>query len=243
MTCYHLKFISQFRNFIQAGELLDIAQYCSCLLKIKVLALQKVSLTLLTQLLSARQSSIEDHMNDPIDESSFYSKYYLNPRKVTVLIGDSLLFNHSNVFPQIEQILQNLYEYISQLTHLDPTPLLCLERIYRVGDSIKNYAAPLVGMFKHIFKQIDNGYTFDGIKYTFECVGSLVTGVSNNQEAASLLSTQLVPELNALMNKGINEVSSLLFQIYALCLRHLPSFPADVKVEWTHPERDCDFSP
>ncbi len=174
-------------------------------------------------------------MNDRVDESTFYSKYYMNPRKVKVHISNQLLFNQSNVFPQIEAILQNLYLYISSLDKLDPSSLIALDKIFKVLDeAVTGYTEPLINMFKVIFQRINNGFTFDGIKNIFETIGTLIVRVNANQASQKLIIEQLIPELNLLMNKGINEISSFLFQIYALCIRHLPTFPADIRVACPH---------
>lgn len=210
---------------------MDIAQYLSGLLKLPCPTLQRLCVSLISQILSTHQANVEDRMNERVDESSFYSKYYMNPRKVKVHVSNQLLFNQGNVFPQIEAILQNLYLFISSLDKLEPASLVALDRIFKVlGEAVTNYTEPLINMFKEIFKRINNGFTFEGIKSIFETIGTLIIKVNTNHASHKLIIDQLIPELNLLMNKGINEISSFLFQIYALCIRHLPSFPADIRV-------------
>lgn len=231
VLCYHLKFVSLFRNFIPPQELLDIANYCSDLLKNNSLPLQKMALTLLGQILNCKESQIEDDMNKSIDNSSFYSKYYMNPRKVKVKLQDRRIFNPRNIYPAIESILQNLYLYVSSLEKLEPVSLVCLERIFKAleGD-VQKYVGPLIEMFKIIFKQIEKGYTYEGLKSIFESVGTFITNSGGNSEAAKEIFDKFVTELNGLMNKGINDVTCFLLQIYAIIMRCFGKLPEGIMV-------------
>lgn len=196
------------------------------------LPVQKMAITLLGQIMNVNEAKIEDNMNLAVDTSSFYTKYYLNPRKVKVKLGDRRVFHPKNIYPAIESILQNFYQYISSLDKLEPLALVCLERMFKaLENDVQKYVGPLIAMFRIFFKQIDSGYTFEGLKSIFECIGTFIQNCRGSSDAAGQILNTFVTDLNALMNKGINDVTSFLLQIYAIILQSLGKLPDDTMVE------------
>jgi len=233
LVSYHLKFIILFRNFLNPSELLDISSFCSAFLSMNCPSLQKLTLRLLCLVLSLKQTQVTDNMHLPIDTSSYYSTYYLNPKKVKVQVNTAqLVFNNSNVQPQIANILQNLYTYIDTFKVLEPSALSCLETIFKVLEgSVVNYLDPFIGMFKTIFGLLNHGYNYESLKNIFECVGNLVVYVQKDQNSIAKVYKDLLPQLNALIDKNDSDIMNFVLQIYALMLRYIPGgFPDDVKV-------------
>lgn len=187
---------------------------------------QKIAITLLGQILSCKEREINDNMNARVDDSSFYAKFYMNPRKVKVKIHERRIYNSGNVFPSIETILQNLYNYVSSKSELEPASLFCLERIFKVlEDKVSGYCKPLSEMFKVLFKQLVNGYTYDGLKNIFESLGTFISNSKGSNEAQQIIFTDILNEVNELMNKGINDVNCFLLQIYAIIIQTFGDMP------------------
>lgn len=218
--------MSLFRNFISPEELLEIGVYCSGLLKMNSVPVQQMAITLLGQILSSKEREINDNMDARIDTTSFYSKYYMNPRKVKVRINERRVYHSGNVFPAIETILQNLYNYVSTKTELEPASLICLEKIFKVMENkVSSYGKPLAEMFKVLFKQLVNGYTYDGLKYIFESLGTFISNAKDSNETKQIILTDILNEVNELMNKGINDVNCFLLQIYAIIIQTFGDMP------------------
>ena len=195
------------------------------------LPVQKMALTLLGQILSVKECQIEDNMKANIDNSTFYSKFYLNPRKVRIKLSDRRDFHPKNIYPSIESILQNLYNFVEHLDKLEPLTLVCLEKILKVLEAdVPKYVKPLVAMFKLFFKQIEKGYTYEGLKNIFESVGTFIQNSKGSSDAASEILGPFISDLNALMNKGINDVTSFLLQIYAIILQSFGKLPDEILV-------------
>jgi len=227
LFCYHLKFISNFRAFIDPAELIEIAKYASCLLQYPSEALQKTTLATLGRIINLNSYTTDDKMNAPVDESSFYSKYYLNPRKISKKINkDTMLFNRENSGQQLETILENLYQYCIGCDKLDSTALALLKVMFKImGEGVRKFNGAICDLFEKLFDKFSTGYVYSSVMNLLESLGYYIIYTAGDEESENFVISKLIKPINSLMSKSINDITSLLLQIYSLMLKHYKNAP------------------
>ena len=170
-------------------------------------------------------------LNAPVDNSSFYARHYCNKRKLIKKLGEQKVYNKDNVFPQVENILQNIYTYVNNTNAIDPFEIKALYTIFSViEEKISNYIDPILDIFSKLLKTTDSGYSYQIIQYIFECLSFVIESIKADQNAQKKLIDTLLQLLNKLMNKGSNDLTSFLLQIYALLIKNFESMENSVKM-------------
>ena len=161
---------------------------------------------------------------------SWTMRVYMNKKKLNKKISDVKIYNEANIFPQTEHVLQNYYESISNSQNLETHCIKSLYSIFLVlGSKVINYIDAIAGLMQLLLKQTANGYSFSSIQYIFECLSLVIETVSKDAGAQKKLLDSVLVQLNELMNKGSNDMTSFLLQIYALIIKNCTSLGGQEK--------------
>lgn len=80
-------------------------------------------------------------------------------------------------------------------------------------------------MFDEFFKKIIIGYTYQTIKNLIECANVFIFAMRNNKDNEEYVIKHLTAPLNASMNLQVNDISSLVLQLYSIILREYNNPP------------------
>jgi len=201
---------------------LDIAKYISFALKWNLPVINKCIFCAIELIFNCKSSDTIDNLNAPEDpDTSWTLRVYMNKRKLHKKIKDERIYNQSNVFPQIELVLENIYLCITNSKELETNCIKALYTIFMVmGDKIGDYIIPVSNLLKNLLKLTDQGYSFSNIQFIFECLSIVIETIKNNESAQKTLLDTLLQDLNNLMNKQSNDLTSFLIQIYALIIKN-----------------------
>lgn len=167
------------------------------------------------------------HLSHGGDNISFYERYYKNPRKLRKKQRrHTNLFTKDNVGENLGTILENVYKYSQKCKNLDSEAMLVLRIIFTIlGDRLSNYKENICKMFGEFFKKIKEGYTYSTIKNLVECASVFIDSLKGNTQNEDYLTKNLIPVINEVMNLQINDISSLILQLYSLMMREYTNPP------------------
>jgi hypothetical protein len=94
-----------------------------------------------------------------------------------------------------------------------------------LDDRLSNYKENICLMFEEFFKKIKEGYTYQTIKNLIECAGEFIFSLKGNSINEDYVSKHLIKVINEVMNLQINDISSLVLQLYSLIIREYTNPP------------------
>lgn len=77
---------------------------------------------------------------------------------------------------------------------------------------------------------IDQGFNYVSLQFTFECISIVIQYAAKDDNAQQKVINSLLAELNKLMNKNQNDLTSFLLQIYALMIKNFNTMPDNSKM-------------
>jgi hypothetical protein len=129
------------------------------------------------------------------------------------------IFNKGNIYPQMETIIQNVYNDIKNSDTLEAFQLRTLQNLQKtMDDSCAKYIDAFNDMYSFMIGKLVSAYDFSTIYLVFENLSSLMIIIKDNNEAMAKLVGSIFPLLNEIIKNNHVDLLGYAFQIYALAI-------------------------
>ncbi|EAR95791.1 CAS/CSE protein, carboxy-terminal protein (macronuclear) [Tetrahymena thermophila SB210] len=198
-VCYYLRFFYYFRNIINRDEILELARIVSFFLRSKQESLVGLAAITIEGLLNLKEGDLKNYIN---------VKNY---------------FNKDNVYPQINEIIMNLYLCCQSQEEIDGNLLKTLFYIINLlkEKSLEKFDL-FVGLFNDQFqKMLSEGYDFQRVSILFECVSNLMNlSSTQNSQGYIQLEKTVSPYFDKIISQFISDLINYVLQTYSIIIRN-----------------------
>lgn len=145
-----IRYVYFFRNYLDKAKLLEIIKAISYLTKTKHETFKRVVYHCIEGLIAIRDSM------DIFAPSNFF-------------------YNKNNAYPNIQNVLQNVYEDIKASKEITPYIVKALYNIIKImDDSAANFTDAFCDLFKDMIQKINKSYDFSSIYLVFDSLATFI---------------------------------------------------------------------
>ena len=230
LLCYHLKFINMFKYFLNPLQISGVlATLATSSIEAPFPSYRKVLLQVYNNIMLMSGFDVIDKLNTPVDNSSYYRKYYSNPQCVyiefdqKVSIADNLLQNQE-AYGAIESFVLKLNEIITKDANIIDECVVNCFKLLLVKADIQKYDnlymmyLTLVKFFTTLLKNDQLQLNYGMIDNIFEIIANFIRKSDKRPMKQETLAS-IEDDLLSCFTKGHIELNNLIIQVFCIIIR------------------------
>lgn len=239
LLCYHLKFINMFKYYLDPIHISGaLATLATTSIDAPFLSYRKTLLQVYNSIMNMTGFEVVDKLNAPVDNASYYRRYYSNPQCVTIEFNTKVslsdaFFQSPDVSSVIQALVIRLNELIvHDISFIDDHVVGCFKLLMTKTDIQKNDTLymlyhSLVKLLTNLLRNDKLQLNYGMIDNIFEIIANFIRKTDSRPMTPTAL-TALQDDLLACFAKGHIELNNIIIQVFCVIVReYKPNILAD----------------